>query len=143
MKQLFFEDVEVGAEIPPLVKGPISLTTLVKFAAATGDFAPVNHDVEYARSMGMPTAIIHGPMKVGYLRQLITGWIGEDGTLKRLDLRIRRAAYPGDVLTSGGKVTKKYTQDGENYIECEVWVENPREKSITGMALMTVPSRKR
>ena len=142
MKQLYFEDVEVGMDIPSLDKGAISLTTVVKFAAATGDFAPVHHDIEFARSTGLPTIVLHGQMKVAYLCQLVTDWIGEQGTLKKLDLRIRRVDHPGDILKTRGKVTKKYTQNGENYAECDVWVENSREQSVVGTALVILPVRR-
>ena len=140
-KQLYFEDVEVGMEIPALDKGTIPITTVIKFAAATGDFAPVHHDIEYARSTGLPTAILHGQMKIAYLCQLVTDWIGEEGTLKKLDLRIRRADYPGDTLKARGKVKSKYAEDGKHYVECDVWVENPREQSVVGTALATLPKR--
>ncbi len=143
MKQLFFEDVEAGTEIPPLTKGEISLTTIVKFAGATGDFAPVHHDTEFAKTLSLPTAILHGQMKVAYLCQLITDWLGEAGEFKKLDVRIKRPDYPGDVLTARGKVTKKYSQGGKNYIECEVWVENTKEPTMTGTALVILPSRRR
>jgi acyl dehydratase len=142
MKQLYYDDVEEGMEIPSLDKGAVSLTTVVKFAAATGDFAPVHHDIEFARSTGLPTVILHGQMKVAYLCQLLTDWIGEQGTLKKLDLRIRRADHPGETLKAQGRVTNKYTRNGENYVECEVWVENSREQSVAGTALVMLPSRR-
>ena len=141
-KQLFFEDVTAGTEIPPLHKGEISISTVIKFAGATGDFAPVHHDIEFARSIGLPNAILHGQMKVAYLCQLITDWAGEGGNLKKLDVRIRRPDYPGDVLAVRGKVIKKYTQDKGNYIKCEVWIEKAGERTTTGTALVALPSRR-
>jgi hypothetical protein len=41
-------------------------------------------------------------------------------------------------------VTKKYTQGGENLVECQIWVENPEGKQITpGTAVVALPSKKK
>ncbi|MBI4301309.1 MAG: dehydratase, partial [Chloroflexi bacterium] len=42
-RQLYYEDVEVGMEMPPLVKRPNS-QTLVKWAGASGDFYQIHYD---------------------------------------------------------------------------------------------------
>ena len=65
-KQLFFEDVEVGSEIPTLVKHP-TIVQLVKYAGALRDWSPYNFDREYAHSIGLPDVLVTGSLILGFL----------------------------------------------------------------------------
>ena len=42
--KVYFDDVKVGDELPPLVKGPIQQIQLTRYAGASGDFNPMHHD---------------------------------------------------------------------------------------------------
>ncbi len=143
MGKLYFEDIEVGMEIPTVVRGPMSMTTIVKFAGASGDFAPIHHDVEVAKGKGLPGAVIMGPLKFAMLEKLIIDWAGPD-VLRELDTRLTGMdLVDGSFLIAKGIVTQKYVSGG-NYAECEVWVENQSTgiKTVTGKAIVCLPSRK-
>ena len=142
--QLYFEDVKEGMEIPSVVRGPVSMTTIVKFAVASGDFAPIHHDIEVAKSRGLPGPVIMGPYKWSFLSQWLTDWVGPEGEWRDMDIRLTQMDLVGDTLVAKGKVTKKYTAEGRNYVECEVWLENARtgSPSITGKAQVYLPRRK-
>ncbi|MGH2393863.1 MAG: MaoC/PaaZ C-terminal domain-containing protein, partial [Candidatus Limnocylindria bacterium] len=43
----------MGAESPPLVKGPLQQIQLTRYAGASGDFNPIHQDEEFARAAGM------------------------------------------------------------------------------------------
>ena len=51
MEQLFFEDVEVGTEIPSVVR-KVNLINLIKYAAATWNLFLVHIDKEFANKQG-------------------------------------------------------------------------------------------
>ena len=141
-KQLYYEDVEVGSELPTLVKHPTPMQ-LAMWAGASGDFNPIHYDKDYALEQGLPGIIVHGPLIAAFLAQLITEWIGEEGTFKKLKTSKRGMMLPREDLLLKGKVTKKYVENGENYVECEIWAENPRgERPVPGMAVVTLPNRK-
>ena len=55
--KVYFEDVEVGSEMPPLVKGPIEQIQLTRYAGASGDFNPIHQDAAFARAAGMGDVI--------------------------------------------------------------------------------------
>ena len=82
-EQLFYEDVEVGMEIPPLVKNPTT-RQLVKWAGASGDFYEIHYDKDFATAAGLPGVIVHGRLKSAFLGQLLTDWIGEEGTVEKM-----------------------------------------------------------
>lgn len=48
-QKLYFEDIQVGDEIPLLVKAPITHLQLVRYAGASGDFNPLHTDPKMER----------------------------------------------------------------------------------------------
>ncbi len=142
-EQVYFDDVELGIEIPPLARGPITVMDMAKFAAMNGDFSPVHYDHKFAMEVrGFPAAIVHGLQVVTYLSQLLTDWIGPNGALKKFASQVRAPTLAGDTLTMKGRVTRKYTRDSENYLECEVWGEKQDGTVVVnGSATVTLPSR--
>ena len=85
---LYWQDVEVGSDINPLPK-VASSQMLVKWAGASGDFNPLHYEDSFAASQGVGKPIVHGQLKRAWLIQLITDWIGEQGTLKKLSCQFR------------------------------------------------------
>jgi acyl dehydratase len=140
-KQVYYEDVEEGKEIPQLVKNPTT-QQLVKWAGASGDYYQIHYDKDFALAAGLPGVIVHGRLKSSFLGQLLSDWVGEEGWVKKISVQHRGMDFPGEQLTCKGTVTKKYIQDGEHIVELEVWTENPRgEKTAPATATVLLPSR--
>ena len=140
-EQLYYEDIVVGSEITPLVKQPTT-RQLVMWAGASGDYYPIHYDKDFAQSKGLPGVIVHGQLVGCFLGQLMTDWMGEQGNLRKLTCSYKSVNFPGEALICKGKVSKKYIEDDEHYIECNLWVENAKgEKTISGKALVTLPAR--
>ena len=139
--QVYFDDVQEGMELPTLRKDPTT-QQLVMYAGASGDYYQIHYDLEFAKNNGLPNVILHGALKNAFLGHLVTDWIGEWGTLKKLSVQYRAMDMPGTPAYVKGVVKKKYVQDGENVVECEIWVENHEGNHTTpGYAVATLPSR--
>ena len=150
--QIYYEDIEVGAEITPLAK-VATRRMLVQWAGASGDFNPLHYEDAFAESQGVGSPIVHGQLKRAWLGQLMTDWIGEQGKLKKLSCQFRAMDYPrkmktmeepqdGETWWCKGNVTKKYVEGDENLVDCEIWVENGKgEKTTLGAAVVKLPSR--
>jgi len=139
--QVYFDDVQEGMELPTLRKDPTT-QQLVMYAGASGDYYQIHYDLEFAKNNGLPNVILHGALKNAFLGHLVTDWIGEWGTLKKLSVQYRGMDVPGTPAYVKGVVKKKYVQDGENVVECEIWVENHEGNHTTpGYAVATLPSR--
>ena len=139
--QVYFDDVQEGMELPTLRKDPTT-QQLVMYAGASGDYYQIHYDLEFAKNNGLPNVILHGALKNAFLGHLVTDWIGEWGTLKKLSVQYRGMDVPGSPAYVKGVVKKKYVQDGENVVECEIWVENHEGDHTTpGYAVATLPSR--
>jgi len=140
-EQVYYEDVTVDGEIPPLLKQPTT-RQLVMWAGASGDYYAIHYDKDFAQSKGLPGVIVHGQLVAGFLSQLITDWIGDRGNLKKLACNYKGMNFPNETITCRGKVNKKYIENGEHYIECHIWAENARgEKTVIGRAILTLPPR--
>ena len=138
---LYWEDVEEGTEVSPLEKHPTT-QQLVMYAGASGDFYQIHYDNDFAKNNGLPGVIIHGALKNAFLGQLMTDWIGEGGTLRKLSCQYRGMDGPGDTLTCKGTVTRKYQEGGQNLVDCDIWLENGKgEKTTPGTATVQLPSR--
>jgi len=141
-KEVFFEDVEVGQEIPALVKEPVSEIQLVKYAGASGDFNPLHTVHAFGEAAGFGGVIAHGMLSMGSVGQLLTDWVGP-GALKRLKVRFSGVVKPGDVITCKGKVLEKRTEEDKNFVDLEIYAENQKgEKVVEGKSTVTLPSRK-
>ena len=142
-EQVFFDDIGLGIEIPPLVKGPIRVIDMAKFASMNGDFYPGHYDNKWAMEVDrLPAAVIHGMQVITYLSQLLTDWIGPNGALKKFAGQVRAPTFVGDTITMKGRVTKKYAKDSENYLECELWGDKQDGTVIVkGLATVTLPSK--
>ena len=150
---LYWEDVEVGAEVPVLPKTATS-QMLVKWAAASGDFNPLHYESTFAESQGVGSPIVHGQLKRAWLVQMLTDWIGEDGFLKKFSCQFRAMDYPIGMksLTEPaeektthrckGTVTNKAIENDQHLIECDVWVENDKgEKTTPGKATIMLKTK--
>jgi acyl dehydratase len=101
-----------------IVVGPITVTDIVRFAGASGDFNRLHHDDAYARDAGFPSIFAMGQMQAGILSRLVMARFGPHGVLS-YRVRFTAKVWPGDVLTL--RITKEESRprtDGEVIVEC-------------------------
>jgi len=149
-EQIYWDDIEVGMEITALAK--IATTQmLVRWAGASGDFNPLHYDSAYVEVEGLGQVIVHGALKRQWLIQLMTDWIGEQGTLKKFSCQYGAMDYPrhmksiseaqaGETWHCKGKVTKKYVEGDRHLVDCRIGVENGKgEVTTSGRATVILP----
>jgi acyl dehydratase len=138
--KVYFDEVEVGNDVPPLVKAPVQQIQLTRYAGASGDFNPIHQDDEFARAAGMSGVFAHGMLSMGFVAQALTDWAGA-GTVRKLGVRFNGLVRLKDVVTCRGRVLGKSSKDDLNLVEVEVWAENQRgEKVVTGRATLALPT---
>jgi len=76
--KVYFEDVQPGDAMPPLVKPPIQQIQLTRYAGASGDFNPIHQDDAFAKAAGMGGVFAHGMLSMGFVAQSVTDWVGAD-----------------------------------------------------------------
>jgi acyl dehydratase len=139
--KVYAEDVDVGDELPPLVKGPIQQIQLTRYAGASGDFNPIHQDDEFAKAAGMGGVFAHGMLSMGFVAQALTDWAGA-GRVRKLGVRFAGLVRLKDTVTCRGRVVAKSSKDDAHLVELEVWAENDKgEKVVSGRAVVALPAR--
>lgn len=165
----YWEDVTIGEVVDEVVKGPLTITSVVAFVQGWGslyvrahglafemfDRHPalgipnefgvpepperVHWDQALARAVGVPGAYDYGPERVAWLGHVVTNWMGDAGHLTRLRAQVQRHNLIGDTTWCRGRVTAK--ADG-GIVELALRAENQRgETTATGAATVVLPRR--
>ena len=160
-----------GDVLPPILKGPLTVTDMLCWYSGAGhtykahgraerhrkrhpadafvnpetgaqDSAARGHTEEkMAREVGMPGGYDVGPQRISWLGNLLTNWVGDDGFVRMLDVKLRRPNIFGDVSWCRGKVVGKRVEDGLHLVDLEVHVENQlSETTATGTATVELPN---
>ncbi len=139
---LYFEDVNVGDQMPALSKGPILKLQHVLYAGASGDFNPLHTDDDFARAVGMKDGVItHGMLVMGFVGQAVTSWVPKR-CLKNLSVRFAGMTRPGNTITITGAVTEKRQEASGNIITCDVVARDEAgDVKIMGRFSAALPSR--
>lgn len=156
----YWEDVREGEEIPPLKKGTYTVTELFLFShgvVGTTRSTRTALDAEDSKDLGaggrfdeeharkrrnMPGQFDWGPQRVCWLGQIVSDWMGDDATLKKINSRVRHPNVVGDTNTVYGNVVKTYVEEGEHLVELEVRNENQSGlPTAIGRATVALPSK--
>lgn len=149
----YWDEVSVGQEMEPLEKGVLTMTEISRFGIlcppmlrrieARRESAEVGFQREaQQKAAGLENASDYGPQRICWLGQLVTDWMGDDGTLKKLTGQIRHPNIIGDVNVLKGRVARKYVQSGERLVDLEIWVENQSGLvTAPGTAVVALPAK--
>ena len=140
-KRLYWEDVEVGDELPSYSL-KITPTVIVDQVSGSQDYNLHHHNPEFARSIGARDVFVNTRFTRALLCRLMTDWIGDEGWLKKISCQMRKMNCLGDELTIKGKAIRRFSEDQEHCVECEIWIENDKEGiSTSGKAIVSLPFR--
>jgi hypothetical protein len=150
----FWEDVEVGTAIQPMLKGPLNITDMICWYSGGGhsyqshrravmhrkrhpadafinsetgaqDSAARGHtESKMAREVGMPGGYDVGPQRISWMGQLMTNWMGDTGFMRRLNVSVRRPNIFGDVSWCRADIVDKRVDDGAYVVDLALKVEN-------------------
>ena len=113
----------VGTEPAPRTLGPLTVTDFVRYQGASGDFNPIHHDHVFATSSGYEGPLGIGMLAAGAMNAWATDWLGPD-QVRRTRMRWKRPVFAGHTLTISGKVVDEPHEDGQDYVDLEVFVHN-------------------
>jgi acyl dehydratase len=140
-KKLYFEDVQVGDELPTLVKAPVTQLQLVRYAGASGDFNPLHTDPKMGEMIGTGGIIAHGMLIMGFAGQLLSDYVGPEA-LRQFNVRFKGMTHIDDVITCTGTLTKKSEEEGEARIAGKVVaVDQNGDVKLTGTFIAALPRR--
>lgn len=168
----YWEDVNEGDELPRMMKGPMTVTGFICYAQGWGGLyiranklawkmqqahpglgiknrfnvpdcpERVHWDEAFALEVGAPGAYDYGPERCSWLTHHVTNWMGDDGHLFKSKCEIRRHNPDGDVIFIDGTVTRKWQENGKNYVEIKQTAKTHRDElSAHGYSVVELPSR--
>jgi acyl dehydratase len=137
-------DVSAGAHVYQLLrrrKHPAD--TYIDPESGIQDHPHRGHWEEFmAYEVGMPAPYDLGPDRIGWIVRALTDWMGDDGFLSRMSVRLRRPNVVGDVTTITGKVTRSYRSGGQYLVDLDVsGINQVGEASMVGSATWSLLSR--
>ncbi len=135
-------DAAVGDTLSPLVKPPITLEQLQRYAEASGDHNPIHIDEEAAHRVGLDSIIAHGMLSMAFLGQFVMQQIAgiEHAEFSQLKVRFVNMVRLGDTLTCLGVVKARESNGTRDAITLECWAQNQKGKKVTtGEAVVFVP----
>jgi acyl dehydratase len=126
--------LDVGDRLPDLVSTPLTRTEIVRYQGASGDLNPIHHDDDFAHTAGYPSAFAPGMLAAGVLGTHLAETFGPEH-IRRLKVRFRAQAWPGDILTYAVSVSGR---SGETLtVDCEV-TRQTGEVHLTGEAVIAL-----
>jgi hydroxyacyl-ACP dehydratase HTD2-like protein with hotdog domain len=140
--QLFYEDVQMGDEMPELTV-TVDETQLFFFSAATYNGHRIHYDKEWARTVeGYDDVLVHGPLQAALLGRAIGNWIGGRGRLVSFSVQNRAVAHPGQPLSFGGTVTgKRLSDEGAGLVDLDIAGRREATVLMPGTATVELPRR--
>jgi hydroxyacyl-ACP dehydratase HTD2-like protein with hotdog domain len=141
-EQVYFEDIDVGDELPEVVE-TVDEVQMFFFSAATNNGHRIHYDEPYTKNVeNRPTILVHGPLQAALLAKAVTDWAGPQGHLKRFQIQNRGNAFPHEKLTYGGTITDKREEDGLALVEMDIFERNEQgDVLVPGTATVALPRR--
>jgi len=132
--------VAVGDELPAFERQG-TLHHWNRFAAVNDEFADHHMDDEAGRSEGFPASFIMAPLEHAYLHAMLRAWMGDEGRIVALDIRLRSPLLRGRTLTAGGRVTALRHDGDYVVVDLEVWeVDDQGTRLAPGSATVAIPT---
>jgi acyl dehydratase len=152
----YWEDVNVGDDLPPVARGPLSNMDTLGFLVGCGrghtggqilktavkhpghfirseesggrmeHTINIHHRESMAKKAGIPGVLDYGAQRCAWLSIPVTNWMGDAAVLKRMRTELRLPNAMGDTTWCKGKVSAKYVKDGFALVDISVWAENQR-----------------
>ena len=142
-KQLYFEDVTVGMDIPSLTKGPMTTPHIMRWSATMENWHKIHYDTPFAINHDkLPGVLLNGSFKQQWLAQLLKDWVGVNGWVWKMNYQFRAMNLVGEKLTIWGKVTGVRRAPDFGLVVVELGIVNQDGKESTpGKATVAVPYR--
>ncbi len=130
-----------------------------KWAHTDPDKLPNNYDKSYfgaavlpsighqdkqiaVSELGMPGPYDNGPQRIGMVSTCATNWMGDDGFMRNLSIRLHRPVIFGDCTITKGEVTGLRVEDGVGLVDVKLWAENQLgDVTASGSAVIELPRR--
>jgi len=127
-KKLTFSSVEVGDELPAVVR-ECTQENIWRNAAGSLDYNPVHTDPEWVRTaqpFGIPQTVAHGMMTMSAMASVVSDWAYPvQGEIRSMDSKFVKPVTAGSTIECSGIVSSKhFIRSGEDFVVVDLKAEN-------------------
>lgn len=142
-EQRYFDDIEVGMQIPVREYGPHALVTAVFWASVQENVGPLHFDREYVREFrGAKSIVASGQLRQSFLVRTLTDWAGPRAFLRAMTCRHTASTYEGDMQRYSATVIEKSSDREDPWVVCELDGRNQDDEQILkGRCTLLLPLR--
>jgi len=143
LPQRFFEDVDVGANVPVSAYGPHDMVTSVFWAGVQENPGRMHFDRDYAREFRNAKSIVaSGALRQSFMTRTIMEWAGPRAFLKSTTIRHTASTYEGDMQRYGATVVEKSPDPENPWITLEIDARNQDgDQIIKGSCTLLLPCK--
>lgn len=76
---------------------PVSRVQIARYAGAVGDFNPIHVDESFAKNLGLPSVIAHGPLTAALALGELVRQVGAS-SIKKLDVKFKAPLFPEEAI---------------------------------------------
>jgi hypothetical protein len=140
--QVYYEQVNEGDDIPS-VDFNLTVQRMIIFVGATRNYPGLHHNDRVAQKQGAaPAMFLQNNSCLMLWERVVSDWMGIYGRVRSANFRITEFHLAGDQIHVGGKVTKKWQENGLNLVELTMQSDTPRRPGMTGNVIVALPSLK-
>lgn len=141
MPRRTFEQVAIGMQIEPLLKGPLTSAHLMRWSAAMENWHKIHYDREFAVEHDkLPSILVNGTLKQQFILQLLKDWAGAEGWVWKVGFQFRAMNVVGETLSVWAKVTGKREEKAYGLVDLDLGILNESGKESTpGTAVVALP----
>lgn len=138
--QTYYEDVNVGDELPKYIYSPTP-THLFRWSAAIENFHRIHYDLDFGLNHDKnPSILVHGSWKQSVVPQYLKDFTLPKGWPWKAAFEHRAMLVPGDTLIVWAVVTNKYEKGGMGFIEMDLGMKTQDGvESMPGSATVVLP----
>ena len=139
----YFDDVQDGESLVPLVKGPLSTIHLMRWSAAIEAWHKIHYDHPFATGHDkLPGLLVNGSLKQQFVQQLLKDWAGQGGWVWTVGIQFRAMNLAGETLSIWGRVTGRRRVATFGLVDIELGIRNDAgQESAPGKAIIALPYR--
>jgi acyl dehydratase len=132
----------IGDELPTRLVTSVRDEDIRIVALILRDPNPIHFDLDAVAKAGLgERAINQGGATMAYVMNLLTGWAGSRGALRRIDCSFRGNVAAGDDVQVGARVTAVEPVPEGHLVDLDVWAEVVGgRRAVVGTATVLKPA---
>ena len=141
-QQLYFDDVEVGMELPRYVRRR-SIVEMQRWGITMENTHRLHYDYPHATNHDkLPGVLFHGSWRISIIAAWLKNWALPDGWLWKYNFQVRSMVVAGETTVLWGKVVEKEERDGLGLVRVELGIVGEGTgEGAPGAATVVLPIR--